>query len=181
MPIKYRNMTSLYDITIPTLIKVLRTENSLLEKAEAFAIENGIPISDLLLARLREDMFPLTKQIGVTAMLTNKILQRITGQELPAVELKENLTLEECHSLINKTLDILAEIKPEEVNGKEYEIAQANLSPTRVTNAKTIEYVLRFGIPSVYFHFTTMYGILRMKGVPLAKIDYLTYFVDGLF
>lgn len=40
--------------------------------------------------------------------------------------------------------------------------------------------VHRFLIPTIYFHLTTMYDILRMKGVPLGKLDYLTHFLGGV-
>jgi hypothetical protein len=34
-------------------------------------------------------------------------------------------------------------------------------------------YLLTFALPNFYFHVTTAYDILRHKGVPLAKLDYL--------
>ncbi len=34
-------------------------------------------------------------------------------------------------------------------------------------------YLLTFALPNFYFHVTTAYAILRHKGVPLAKPDYL--------
>ncbi len=34
-------------------------------------------------------------------------------------------------------------------------------------------FVLSFSLPNFYFHATTAYDILRMKGVPLGKLDYL--------
>ena len=35
------------------------------------------------------------------------------------------------------------------------------------------EFLLSFSLPNFYFHATTAYDILRMKGVPLGKRDYL--------
>jgi uncharacterized protein len=34
-------------------------------------------------------------------------------------------------------------------------------------------FLLSFSIPNLHFHATTAYDILRMKGVPLGKRDYL--------
>ncbi|HAC35243.1 MAG TPA: DUF1993 domain-containing protein, partial [Gammaproteobacteria bacterium] len=34
-------------------------------------------------------------------------------------------------------------------------------------------YVTSFAMPNFYFHATTTYDILRMKGVPLGKMDFL--------
>lgn len=34
-------------------------------------------------------------------------------------------------------------------------------------------YVLNFALPNFFFHVTTAYAILRHKGVPVGKLDYL--------
>lgn len=39
------------------------------------------------------------------------------------------------------------------------------------------KYVQGFVLPNFFFHITTAYSILRMKGVPLGKRDYLTPFL----
>lgn len=47
--------------------------------------------------------------------------------------------------------------------------------PTRKFTAYTT--LLDLGLPNVYFHLNTGYSILRSKGVPLGKVDYLTHFL----
>ena len=37
----------------------------------------------------------------------------------------------------------------------------------------TENFVLTFSLPNLFFHATTTYDLLRMKGVPLGKMDYL--------
>ncbi|MDV0440794.1 DUF1993 family protein, partial [Xanthomonas sacchari] len=39
-------------------------------------------------------------------------------------------------------------------------------------------YILQFALPNFFFHVTTAYDILRHKGVPVGKRDYLGPF-DG--
>ncbi len=34
-------------------------------------------------------------------------------------------------------------------------------------------FILSFSLPNFYFHATTAYDILRMKGVPIGKRDYM--------
>ena len=34
-------------------------------------------------------------------------------------------------------------------------------------------FLMSFSLPSFYFHATTAYDILRMKGVPVGKLDFL--------
>lgn len=38
-------------------------------------------------------------------------------------------------------------------------------------------YLSCFVLPNAYFHLQTTYAILRMKGVPLGKMDFLTSFL----
>ena len=35
------------------------------------------------------------------------------------------------------------------------------------------DYALRFALPNFFFHVTTAYDILRHRGVPLGKMDYI--------
>ena len=35
------------------------------------------------------------------------------------------------------------------------------------------DFVLSFSLPNFYFHATTAYDILRMKGVPIGKRDFM--------
>ena len=35
------------------------------------------------------------------------------------------------------------------------------------------DYLLQFAIPNFFFHVTTAYALLRHKGVPIGKMDYL--------
>ncbi|KAI1073635.1 hypothetical protein F5B20DRAFT_566292 [Whalleya microplaca] len=174
-------MASLHDISIATLTKILGAEAELLKKAETFAKEKGQPISDFLTARIHEDMFPLTIQISITAMTARKAAGRLTGTELPEVaDLTKERTLEECQSLIAETVALLAAIKPESINGTESEVVPCNVGKHQAQVAKS-EYIRGYSIPNSFFHLTTTYDILRMKGVPLGKMDYLDLFVKGWF
>lgn len=39
------------------------------------------------------------------------------------------------------------------------------------------EAVLGHGVPNFFFHLNTAYSILRAKGVPLGKADYISSFI----
>ena len=51
-------MSSLYDQSIPVMIKYLNNAYKMLDKAVAYADEKGIPHEDILTFRLRDDMRP---------------------------------------------------------------------------------------------------------------------------
>ncbi|KAF3064607.1 hypothetical protein GL218_01340 [Daldinia childiae] len=181
-------MASLYELTIPVLTRVLRTEESLLKKAEEHAKTTGTPVEELVAARLAPDMFSLSKQVGVTVLFARIVSHLLAGKELPPTQIGE-WSLEENYSFIAGALELLAEIKPEDLNGRESEIISFNYVngkyssyfnttlKLRASNANNFADVTRFLVPSVYFHLTTLYDILRHKGVPLGKANYLEHLV----
>ncbi|OTA90961.1 hypothetical protein M434DRAFT_397618, partial [Hypoxylon sp. CO27-5] len=169
-------MTSLYDLTIPVITKALQTEVTILKKAEDYAKENDKPITDLINARLISDMLPLSVQVSISVATAKKTLQVLAGKEF-TLEIKE-LSLEESYARLADTLKALAEVKPEEINGKESNIIEFNIGK-RVARTTAIDGVQRFLIPTIYFHLTTLYDILRKEGVPLGKLDYLTHLIEG--
>ncbi|KAI1370839.1 hypothetical protein F4677DRAFT_451022 [Hypoxylon crocopeplum] len=191
-------MTSLYDASIPVLTRALQTIETLLDKAEEFAKETGTPTDDLLSARLYPDMFPASKQITISVLATRNALQMLVDKDVKQIEMKE-YSLEESRGLLTDALGALAAVKPESVNGKESELVAASVSRKKATvKAQDCTWItmfslsrpsLRFGIaarhvfrfivPTIHFHLTTMYAILRMKGVPIGKSDFLTHLIDG--
>lgn len=50
------------------------------------------------------------------------------------------------------------------------------LGKTHTTTAKTA--VLTHGLPNYFFHLNAGYAILRSKGVPVGKKDYLSSFLS---
>lgn len=85
--------------------------------------------------------------------------------------------LESTKKYVTETLASLAAVKPEDVNGKEGEIVQAMMGPGFTPSMKAVDYVQGYLLPNVYFHVTTLYGILRNKGLELGKKDFLGLFV----
>ncbi|KAI0012829.1 hypothetical protein F4779DRAFT_534894 [Xylariaceae sp. FL0662B] len=131
-------MTSLYEISINQLTKILRAEAGILKKAEAFAKEKGQPISEFLTARIYEDMLPLTAQISITAMTARKAIGRLTGTELPEVaDIPKERTLEECQGLIAETVDMIAAVKPDSVNGTDSVIVPCKFGPKEASISKS--------------------------------------------
>ncbi len=44
-------------------------------------------------------------------------------------------------------------------------------------NLPAKDYIFNYALPNFFFHVQTAYSILRLKGVPLGKSDYLTAFM----
>jgi hypothetical protein len=68
--------------------------------------------------------------------------------------------------------DALTKLTPAEVNALEGRDMTFQIRDFKIPF--TAEgFIMSFSLPNFYFHATTAYGILRMKGVPLGKRDYM--------
>lgn len=170
-------MPSLYDITVPVLTKLLETLQSTLKIGEAYAKEKSIPTADLLATRIYEDMLPLKAQIIIAVNTSKRALERLTGGTFPQVEGREQ-NWEELLVIVDETIKQVAGVSKESLEGKEDTPTLCKFAGKDYT-ATAVAYVQGYAVPTVFFHLDMTYAILRGKGVPLGKSDYLTAFVAG--
>ncbi|KAF3010357.1 hypothetical protein E8E14_009224 [Neopestalotiopsis sp. 37M] len=111
-------MTSLYNLSVPVLREVLETTTHVLNKGEAFAKEHEISDADLIHERLYPDMFNLRLQILVILIVSRTTVTTLTGKDVPGIPERDQ-SLNKLHSLIDETIEILAAVLPQEVDGKE--------------------------------------------------------------
>ncbi|RYP77454.1 hypothetical protein DL769_003408 [Monosporascus sp. CRB-8-3] len=172
-------MVSLYSISIPVLINTLVTASDVLKKGGQHAQDKGIPISEYLDARIYEDMLPLHFQIRILAATALKAVERLTGTAPPALDAdKERTTLGEWLAVIDETLEVLRGVDRAAVDGKEQTKVPCVFGPEKY-EATLVDYVQGYPIPTVYFHLNMIYAILRGKGVPLGKMDYMKPLMQG--
>ena len=164
-------MLSMYDISIPPLVRTLNNLSAVLTKAEKHAdakkIEQGVFIS----SRLFPDMYPLSRQVQIATDMSKGAAARLAGVDMPKYEDNE-ATFAELQARIAKTVAFLETIQPRQLKGAE----TRDISLT--VGGRTLEftgeqYLLSWVNPNVYFHVTTAYNILRHNGVELSKRDYL--------
>jgi hypothetical protein len=81
-------------------------------------------------------------------------------------------SFDELQARIAATVDFLNSVARDAIDGREDSDVELK---TRSDSFpfKGRGYVLDFALPNFYFHVTTAYDILRHKGVPLGKRDYL--------
>lgn len=165
---------SMYDATVPVLQRALGNLDALLVKGEEYAAAQGLALSELATARLAPDMFPLTGQVQSASDSAKFAVARLTGTEAPSFADTET-TFEELHQRIAKTLAFIASVDPAGFEGSETrEIVTRSRRGERHFVGQS--YLLTFALPNFFFHVTTAYDILRHKGVPVGKSDYLGAF-----
>ena len=162
---------SMYQASVPVFLHGLGTLAHLLRKGEAHASETGADPASYVEARLAPDMLTLAGQIQRASDTSKFAIERLSGVASPKLEDSEK-TVAELLARIERTTAYIGSIQEAQIDGtetKRIELKLRDFNPV-FTGAS---YLLSFAVPNFYFHVTTAYDILRHKGVPLAKLDYL--------
>ncbi len=169
--------TNLYTVTIPPMIKALSALSGILDKTASHAAHKqlewhtpGMQEDALLNSRLISDQFPFVKQVQVACDNAKGGASRLAEIENPKHEDTEK-TVAELKARIDKTVEFLKSIKPEQVIGKEG--VSVSLPYWGGKSMDAFDYVTAYLIPNFYFHITTAYAILRKNGVELGKGDFM--------
>jgi len=163
--------TDLYTLTVPAFTRGLRALDALLAKASDHATAQGLAPDAYLSLRVIDDMHPLSKQVQIACDSAKLCLARLSDRPAPVNEDTET-TMAELRARIAQTLDYVAAIPPEAVNGHEQKPVTLTF-PGGSMPFIGIGYVTGFALPNFYFHLTATYILLRGAGVPLGKRDYM--------
>ena len=165
---------SMYQASVPAFLRMLANLQALLDKASAHAAARKIEPAVLLNTRLYPDMFPLVRQIQLSADFAKGAGARLAGVEVPKYPDSES-SFEELKARIVKTIDFLRSLKPAQIDGSEGRVITLQIGGESRT-FKGQAYLIDFALPNFYFHVTTAYAILRHCGVEIGKRDYLGAF-----
>jgi len=162
---------SLYEASIPVFARALRNLTAILDKGAGFAAEKGLEPATLTQARLVADMDPLPQQVWRASDSAKGAAARLTGTEVPRFPDTEK-SFPELKQRIAKTVSYLDSVQPAQFAGAEQRTVTLKFgSESMDFTAKS--YLLDFALPNFFFHVTMAYAILRHKGVPIGKMDFL--------
>jgi uncharacterized protein len=163
---------SLYAATIPSFQQILGAVSGLLDKAEAFCAEKGIAPQELIQARLAADMFPLAYQIKSTAVHSLGAVEGVRKGVFSPDMTPPPETFAALKARIGETRTALEKIDITEIDGflgRDMRFAFG----TNFRDYTAENFLLSFSLPNFYFHATTSYDILRWKGIPIGKRDFI--------
>lgn len=162
---------SMYSASVPVFSRMLKNLLAVFEKAEAFAAEQNIDLQTLVETRLAPDMIPLSGQVQIATDGAKGVSSRLAQKSVPSWA-DDEVTFADLKARLQKGIDYLATFKPEEFDGSDDRTVTIKIGgqDTELTGET---YLLNRGLPNFYFHVTTAYDILRHKGVPIGKKDYL--------
>jgi len=162
----------LYDATVPHFLQLLGSLRGVLDKGLEHAHAAGVDPDTLVQARLVEDMFPLGLQIQRVADHSRGALEDVSkgAFTLPRQDAHDYAGLQ---GLLRDAEAAVRGWTREAVNmlqGREVILDTGS----RRTPFTAEAYLIYFSLPNFYFHGVTAYDILRSKGVPIGKRDYLS-------
>jgi hypothetical protein len=164
-------MATLYDCSIPVLMRGLTNLSAILDKAAAYSAAKKIDPAVLPQTRLYPDMHPLSRQVQIACDTAKGAGGRLAGVEIPKHEDTET-TLPELKARIAKTLDFLKTITPEKMSGDESRTIEIKF-PNGSWKFTALSYLNDFVLPNFYFHDSMVYALLRKSGVEIGKGDFL--------
>lgn len=164
-------MPALYDVSIPAFIRGLKNLSLMLEKGKAYASEQGMELSELLEARLIDDMAPLPRQIQMVTDTAKFVAVRV-GQVENESWADDEVSFDDVQARVAKAIAFLQAASPDGFEGRE-DATVVLTTPSGDIPFTGSTYVHGFAIPNFYFHLSMAYALLRMKGVPVGKLDFL--------
>ena len=163
---------SLYAATIPAYRQTLGAVSGLLRTAQAFCGEQGIEAAELIQARLAPDMLPFAYQVKSTAVHSLGAIEGVRRGAFSPDRTPPPETFAALEARVAESLSALEAIEPAEIEsfiGRDmrFEAGSHRLEFTAE------DFLLSFSLPNFYFHAATAYDILRWKGAPIGKRDFM--------
>jgi hypothetical protein len=163
---------SLYAATVPSYRQILGAVAALLVKAEAFCAEKGMAPQDVIHARLADDMQPFAYQVKSTAVHSLGAIEGVRKGVFSPDTTPPPDTFAGLKARINAALTGLELVETSEIEsfiGRDMRFVFGD----RHVDYTAENFLLSFSQPNFYFHATTAYDILRWKGLPIGKRDFM--------
>jgi hypothetical protein len=163
--------TSLYDATVVTFIQTLGAAEGFLARGFDHCRDNQIDPKEIVETRLHHDMLPFRFQVMSTINHSIGAIEAIRkGVFSPSTA--PELDYEGLQKAVTSAREALRGVSADEVNGfvgrdVKFEFRDRSIPFTGDG------FLLSFSTPNFFFHASMAYGILRSKGVPLGKRDFM--------
>ncbi|MEH2569400.1 DUF1993 domain-containing protein [Bradyrhizobium sp. AZCC 2289] len=163
---------SLYDATVANYLQILGAVGGLLEKSLTHFRDKGIDPAEVVETRLAPDMMPFRFQIVSVAHHSRGAMAAAKNGVFVPPSGRPDLDFAALQSLVTEARDELSGLTPDAVSalvGRDvtFKIGERTLPFTAEG------FLMSFSLPNFFFHATTAYDILRHKGAPLGKRDFM--------
>lgn len=163
---------SLHSAFVPSALQMLGTCEHLIDKAESWCAETGCNPDELVGGRIHHEMLPFAYQVKSVAVHSAGAIEGVrAGSFSPDVAPppEDFVGLRAALAGARNTLEAVEDAEMEGFIGRpmRFEFRTTSLPFTAE------DFLLSFSQPNFYFHAATAYDILRLKGVPIGKRDFM--------
>jgi len=163
---------SLYDATVANYLQMLGAVGGFLEKSLSHFRDKGVDPAEIVDARLTADMLPLRFQIVSVVHHSRGAIEAAKNGVFTPPSGKPDLDYAALQALVTEARAELSVLTPETVNalvGRDVTFRFGE----RALPFTAEGFLMSFSLPNFFFHATTAYDILRHKGAPLGKRDFM--------
>lgn len=108
--------------------------------------------------------------------MTRKLVVRLTGHN--QLEFEDNIaSYRDAFARIDQVESDL-HVSQDLIEARTQHMAPTQMGPGRVLNISSMQYAHAAALPTILFHVSMVYAILKMEGVSLGKRDFIESFVD---
>ena len=163
---------SLYDATVANYLQILGAVGAFLDKSLTHFRDKGIDPAEVVESRLVPDMMPLRFQIVSVAHHSRGAIAAATNGVFVPPSGRPDLDYAALQALVSEARTELSALTPEAVNALIGRDVTFKLGE-RALPFTAEGFLMSFSLPNFFFHATTAYDILRHKGAPLGKRDFM--------
>lgn len=174
----------LTELLVPSFAQMLRALSAWLDKAEQHAVATGEAPDAPLSWRLIADMYPLGAQVRFCCVQAHEAVHRLRGEAMPASldAIRDEGrdagqhpgSMGAARARIAEALALLGSVAPGALDDGDRPVS-IDLPPGIAFDLTGAQYARDWALPQFYFHVAMAYAILRNRGVPLGKADYVPH------
>lgn len=163
---------SLYDLSVGSFLQTLGGVSGFLERGLAHCTEKGVDPAEIVESRIYPDMLPFRYQV---LSVTHHSIGAIDGVKAGLFQPQTDIPPLDYAGLQKTVADAreaLGKLTAEEIDALEGRDVTFQFRDFKVPFTAQ-GFLMSFSLPNLFFHATTAYDILRSKGVPLGKRDFM--------
>ena len=170
---------SFYDASVGSYLQVLDAVDGVLKAGASHIEEAGLDAQEVVMTRLRDDMMPFHFQVVSVAHHSWGAVQGLQEGSFSPPSFALDKDYAGLQALVSEAREGLAGLATGEVEALAERSIVFKLGKNELPFTSE-NFLLSFSLPNFYFHATTTYGILRMLGAPLGKMNFIGQMKMGL-
>ena len=163
---------SLHAAYVPSALQMLGTARHLVDTAEKWCADKGCEHGEFIGAKIYDDMLPWCYQVKCVAEHTQGSVEGVRkGVYSPDLN-PPPTSFDDLRTKLAGATEFMSALTEDEMEAMIGQPMRFEFKD-RGMDFTAEEFLLSFSQPNFYFHCATAYDILRMKGVPVGKMDFM--------